>query len=226
MSAPAAPVTGGRDGAPRVGPRVGRRHRAGAALRRLLWRASFRVGAGGLEVTGPVPTDACVLVANHSSHADTAALLAALPAAAAPVVAAAADHWFASRRRALVCRLLTGGRPVRRGGGGWADLRSLDRHLRQGRIVVVFPEGTRSRDGSLGRFHSGAFRLAEHTGVPVVPVALTGTAQVLPRDGSPRQRACCRVAFGDPLDPGTIAAPEIARVRVLGLLAGGDDGPR
>ena len=51
-------------------------------------------------------------------------------------------------------------------------------------MVIVYPEGTRSTDGTVGRFASGAVRLAHDLEVPVVPVALLGTADVLPKNGS------------------------------------------
>ena len=133
----------------RPGARVPAHSRGGAWVRRRGWRAVFAVAAHGVRVTGPVPVGGAVIVANHSSHADTAALLAALPARSAPVAAAAADHWFATLARALTCRVLTGGRPVRRDGGGWDDLLDLVPLLRAGRVVILFPEGTRSRDGQL-----------------------------------------------------------------------------
>jgi 1-acyl-sn-glycerol-3-phosphate acyltransferase len=47
--------------------------------------------------------------------------------------------------------------------------------------VILFPEGTRSPDGSLGEFRDGAFRLAIEAGVPVVPLAISGAAQSLPK---------------------------------------------
>ena len=159
----------------RPGARVPAHSRGGAWVRRRGWRAVFAVAAHGVRVTGPVPVGGAVIVANHSSHADTAALLAALPARSAPVAAAAADHWFATLARALTCRVLTGGRPV---ASRW---RWVGRPARPGpaaapgRVVILFPEGTRSRDGQLGRFRSGAFRLAAEAGVPVIPVALAGT---------------------------------------------------
>lgn len=160
-------------------------------------------------------------MANHSSHADTAALLAALRPRTAPVVAAAADHWFSVPWRAWVCRALTAGRPVRRGGGGWADLCELGAQAGAGRVVVVFPEGTRSRTGNLARFHTGAFRLAARAGVPVVPVAIVGTRGLLPPDAKTPRPVPVEVRFGAPLHPGRPDAGEAARSAVEALLAGG-----
>ena len=172
-----------------------------ARLRRLLWRVVL-TSSGGLSVHGELPRGGCVVVANHSSHADTAALLASLPADARPVFVAAADYWGSNPMRAWACRALGGGYEVRRGGGGSADLAPLVDELRGGRTVVVFPEGTRSRDGSLQRFHSGAFRLAAEAGVPVVPVGLRGTSELLPVHGDVH-RAAVQVRIGDPMSMAT-----------------------
>jgi 1-acyl-sn-glycerol-3-phosphate acyltransferase len=57
------------------------------------------------------------------------------------------------------------------------------RHLERGSPVLFFPEGTRSPDGRLQAFKDGAFRLAHEVGCPVVPIALTGTGEALPKNG-------------------------------------------
>ncbi|HEX8971458.1 lysophospholipid acyltransferase family protein [Oryzihumus sp.] len=202
-------------------PRVRAGHRVAALLRRALWRSAFTLGGHGVRVTGTPPRGGCVVVANHSSHADTAALLAALRARTAPVVAAAADHWFSVPWRAGVCRALTAGRPVRRGGGGWADLCALGAQAGAGRVVVVFPEGTRSRTGHLARFHTGAFRLAARADVPVVPVAIVGTRDLLPPDAKRTRAVPVEVRFGSPLDPGRPDVEVAARSAVEALLARG-----
>ena len=75
--------------------------------RRTLWRGVLTV-TGGVRIIGELPDGPCVIVANHSSHADTAALLATIPGRRAPVVAAAADYWFGARRRRVMCRWLAG----------------------------------------------------------------------------------------------------------------------
>jgi 1-acyl-sn-glycerol-3-phosphate acyltransferase len=155
-----------------------------AATRRLLWRTVFRC-TGGIEVRGALPSGGCVVVANHASHADAPALLAALDATHRPMVAAAADYWFCRPVKGRICRALVGGFPVRRAGGGYADLAARQAELRRGRAVVVFPAG--SRRSADGRFRSGAFRLAQDAGVPVVAVRLTGTATMLPPSGRLRR---------------------------------------
>lgn len=199
--------------------------KASCLARALLWRAVLTL-TGGLRVRGAagLPAGPCVIIANHSSHADTAALIAALPARRCPAVAAAADYWFRSGLRSRVCQALCGAFPVRRSGGGSADLAAAACLLAAGRDLIVFPEGSRSRDGTMGEFHRGAARLAAAAGVPLVPVGISGTRTLLP-PGEPVvrfRRATVTVSFGVPLTgcPAT-ALPEVmtglmaeARVRV------------
>jgi 1-acyl-sn-glycerol-3-phosphate acyltransferase len=52
--------------------------------------------------------------------------------------------------------------------------------VRENSSVVVFPEGTRSKDGNLGTFKRGAFMLASRSGKPIIPVAIIGTNQIMP----------------------------------------------
>ena len=157
-----------------------------------------------MRVDGHLPGRPCVLVANHASHADTAALIAALPARRRPVIAAAADYWFGGSVRTAACRALAAAFPVRRDGGGSDDLASAAAMLAAGRDVIVFPEGTRTRDGSIGVFRSGAERLARRAGAPLVPVGIAGTHDLLPVHGRLR-RGRITVRMGDPV-PGIAAA--------------------
>jgi 1-acyl-sn-glycerol-3-phosphate acyltransferase len=76
------------------------------------------------------------------------------------------------------------------------------RHLAQGSPLLIFPEGTRSRDGKLQAFKDGAFRLAKEANVPLIPVALQGTYEALPKHGLVlRRRMDARVQVLEPLDP-------------------------
>jgi 1-acyl-sn-glycerol-3-phosphate acyltransferase len=186
-------------------------------LRHWMWRLVAAV-SGGITVTGKWRgSGGCIVVANHSSHADTAVLLAALPPKARPVFGAAADYWFDVRVRRFIATSLAGVLPVRRNSeGSYAALLAAARPaLKAGRTVVLYPEGTRSTDGNLGEFRSGALRLARECGVPIVPVAMTGTADVLPKGGrwSP---APMQVRIGEPIDPSTLSAPQL-RESVLAL---------
>ncbi|QLE76281.1 1-acyl-sn-glycerol-3-phosphate acyltransferase [Streptomyces rectiverticillatus] len=204
--APLAPRT------PRT-PRTPRRAVLAAWLRRALWLVALTL-TGGVSRRGRLPRGGCVVVANHSSHADTAALLAALDARHAPLIGAAADYWFARPGRRRVCRWLAAGFPVRRTGGGLGDLLGTAGELRAGRAVVLFPEGTRGKDGGLGEFRRGALLLAEQAGVPVVPVGLAGTDRLLPKHGRLRP-ALVQVRIGEPLR-GPVS-PERARAAVAEL---------
>jgi 1-acyl-sn-glycerol-3-phosphate acyltransferase len=199
--------------------------RISSVLRHRLWRAVCAV-SGGLTVSGRwrVP-GGCVVVANHSSHADTAVLLAALPAGAQPVFAAAADYWFDVPVRRFVASSLIGILPVRRSGNDtYAQLLAAARPvLKAGRTVVIYPEGTRSKDGSVAEFRSGAVRLARDCGVPIVPVAVLGTAEVLPKGASFISHAPMQVRIGEPVDPASASAPQL-REQVMALR--GDAAPQ
>lgn len=90
-------------------------------LRHWIWRLVSKI-SGGLTVTGKWGVSGgCIVVANHSSHADTAVLLAALPPKAKPVFGAAADYWFEVPVRRFIATSLAGVLPVRRSGGGSYD---------------------------------------------------------------------------------------------------------
>jgi 1-acyl-sn-glycerol-3-phosphate acyltransferase len=194
------------------------RIKASSRMRHELWRLVCTL-SGGLTVRGPRPRagSGAVLVANHSSHADTAALLAALPPATQPVFAAAADYWFDVALRRFLVTNLAGALPVRRGAAGtYAALRSAaEAVLTQGRIVIIYPEGSRSIDGQIGAFHSGALRLARDCGVPVIPVALIGTGEVLPKHGR-WQPSRMQVRFGAPVDPHVVDCAQL-RSQVIAL---------
>lgn len=193
------------------------RHASAAAVaRRALWRTVL-TATGGLRVygAGALPAGPCVIVANHQSHADTAALIAALPARRRPAVAAAADYWFRGGLRPWVCRALCAAFPVRRTGGGSADLAAAGRLLASGHDVIVYPEGSRSRDGQTGNFRRGAARLASAAGVPLVPVAISGTAALLPPGGPARRprRVRVRVLIGAPVSlPAPAGCPDVAGI--------------
>lgn len=109
----------------------------------------------------------------------------------------------------------TGQVPVDRSGtdSAWAALQTAKRLLDQGRLVGIFPEGTRSRDGRLYRGRTGVARLAAQTGVPVIPCATVGVFELAPPGTRMPQLRRIGVRFGTPMSwpAGRAASPAALR---------------
>jgi 1-acyl-sn-glycerol-3-phosphate acyltransferase len=171
-------------------------------LRPLVWSETApRVhGLGHLDgLRGPV-----VFVSNHSSHLDAPLILCSLPKRwrDRTAVGAAADYFFDVWWRAAGTALAFNAFPVERSGGKKLSDTPW-RLLREGWSIVVFPEGTRSHDGWVGRFRPGAARLCIGAGVPAVPVAIRGSYAAMPRGrGWPQPgRYPINVRYGAPIRP-------------------------
>jgi len=74
--------------------------------------------------------------------------------------------------------------------------------IKQGASVVFFPEGTRSIDGSLQKFHKGGAIIAIRSGVPILPVTINGSRFVLPKGTLALMPGKIQVVVGDSIDPG------------------------
>jgi 1-acyl-sn-glycerol-3-phosphate acyltransferase len=114
-------------------------------------------------------------------------------------------------------------------GNGVAARRSIDEageRIRKGDSVLIFPEGTRTRDGTLGAFKKGGFHLAVRAGVPIVPVALRGTRALMPRGSYLLRSGTVTAIIGKPIPTQGLTDEERAslgdRVRsaVESMLAG------
>jgi 1-acyl-sn-glycerol-3-phosphate acyltransferase len=169
-----------------------------------LFRSQVKPYVEGLDVLtrvqGPV-----IFVANHASHLDTPLILLSLPDEwrRKTAVAAAADYFFDTWWRAVGSAVLFNTFPIERRGGTLAA--TPGQVLAEGWSLVVYPEGTRSTDGWLGRFRMGAAWLAVEQQVPVIPVAHRGTFAAMPRGQgwpSPGRRPVT-IRFGEPLVPGS-----------------------
>ena len=93
--------------------------------------------------------------------------------------------------------------PIDRSGGQAADvtLNKVAAFLRSGASFLIYPEGTRSRDGMLHRGRTGAVRLAMRTGAKIVPVGLIGTPAIQPIDTvRPNFGLPCIIRFGSAID--------------------------
>ncbi len=152
-----------------------------------------------------------VFVANHSSHIDTPIILRALPLTwrHRTAVAAAADYFYRDRRIARLVSLVFNTVPVQRHGGGSADLGHVEALLDERWNLLVYPEGTRSREGAVGPLRTGAAVLAAKHRLAIVPIRVSGTRAAMPPGRAwPRRRAWrrrhpVRVVFGEPIDPAT-----------------------
>jgi long-chain acyl-CoA synthetase len=149
-----------------------------------------------MTLDGPV-----LLIANHTSHLDAPSVLSLLPRARRErtAVAAAADYFFQSRTRSLVASIALGAFPFHREGAVAASLAHCGDLVDDGYSILVFPEGTRSPDGRLLPFKAGIGLLARELRVPVVPIAIDGLQEILPKGrGIPRPGAV-RIVVGKPV---------------------------
>ncbi|MCG9133111.1 1-acyl-sn-glycerol-3-phosphate acyltransferase [Candidatus Poribacteria bacterium] len=90
--------------------------------------------------------------------------------------------------------------PVNRGAPDLGALRKTIGLLKAGNVVLMFPEGTRSVDGTLGKARDGACFIADRAGVPTIPVFHSGAEQMLPRSSSRLRRTKLSVSFGEPVE--------------------------
>jgi len=170
-------------------------------LARRVWAPGLLVGAGArVTVRGAEqldPARAWLLVANHSSWIDIAVLYRVLPV----------DPYFIAKRELgrvpflgsfmrVMGMVLVDRKAARRASDAVGQAAAL---LATGRSVVSFPEGTRSRDGRVGRFKSGGFGAALASGCAVVPVAIRGAGDVLPADGFRVRPGPIEVRIGAPI---------------------------
>jgi len=166
-----------------------------------LWSPVLMRGAGArLEVSGLEELDFSrpyLLVANHQSMIDICALFMAVPVPLRFMLKASLGRfpflgWYT---RAMGMILLPRGDSAT----VFAQIDRAVELLHEGHSLAAFPEGTRSRDGSVRAFKAGVFRAAIEAGVPVLPVAIEGSGRVMPPDGFGIRPGIIRLAFGRPI---------------------------
>jgi 1-acyl-sn-glycerol-3-phosphate acyltransferase len=163
--------------------------------------AIFRPWVVGLEHVpkqGPV-----ILASNHLSFIDSIFLPLVVDR---PVVFLAKSEYFTGKGlKGWATRLFfqaANQLPIDRSGGkaSEASLNTGLRVLREGSILGIYPEGTRSPDGRLYRGRTGVARMVLEAGVPVVPVAMIGTAEVMPIGTRLPKVRRVGIVFGEALD--------------------------
>ncbi len=183
------------------------------AVVRTLARAALAAMGVPLSVQGleRLPKRGGVVVFNHSSYADALVVAAVLPGEPAYLVKSElAGQRFAG---ALLRRL--GVLFVDRFdlAGGLADTAAATALAREGRILVVFPEGTFTRRAGLLEFFTGAFKIASEAGLPVYPGVLRGTRSMLRSDQWFPRWTRIDVEILDPVVPSGTDFASILRLR-------------
>ncbi len=186
---------------------LGREGGLGSLVAGAAWRTMVRLylrTAHRLEVAGHehLPEPPFVIVANHASHLDALTLAAALPRRLRhrAYALAAGDTFFTSLPAAAFAAYAVNALPVWRKRTTARDLDGMRQRLIEDRaILILFPEGTRSRTGAMARFQPGVGALVAGRDIPVVPCFLEGAfaawpaTQRLPRPGR------LRLLIGAPL---------------------------
>lgn len=201
-------------------PGLARRQKWVSAITRMMFvLAGVNVVVRGID---NLPTDSCVVVANHASYVDGPLLNGFLPARFGFVIKGE------MRRIPVVHFLLrrSGSKFVERkdATGSSRDARVLVRAAQNGESLGFFPEGTFLLEQGLQRFRPGAFVAAIKGEMPVVPIAISGTRhmlparQILPRRSTLTVDVLPTIAPGDDDFESARRLAEAARQRVLGAL--------
>ena len=164
--------------------------------RSFFWLMFLPVSVDGAEHIKP--GQSYVFVANHQSMFDVWLVYGWLPVIfkwlmkaelrKVPFVGTgckAAGHIFVDRRNAKAAM---------------ESLKEVERQLVNGVCTVIFPEGTRSKDGEVGRFKRGAFQIAWDLGLPVIPLSLDGCFEVLPKGKPFVHRHAVHMHIGEAID--------------------------
>ena len=170
------------------------------ALARLWARVLLVVPGVKLEVNMRVPLDPkrpYVFMANHASMVDIWAMFVGLPV----------RFRFIAKKQ--LSRIPLFGWAMRAGRFIFIDrqnaaaarrsIQEAARRIECGQSVIIFPEGTRTRDGKLAPFKKGGFHLAMDSGVEIVPVAIIGSRPIMPRGSALIRRGVVRLEVGEPI---------------------------
>jgi 1-acyl-sn-glycerol-3-phosphate acyltransferase len=161
---------------------------------------------GPLDIRGRenVPTTGPLIIAsNHRAHVDPPYVSQVTKR---HIFYMAKEELFTTSKPFAKLLYALGAFPVRRGESDRAALRKAISLLKEGRVLGIFPEGTRSFDKTLLPPEKGFALIAKQTGAPIVPVALEGTDRILPKGTSRVHRGKVSITVGKPVTAQEILA--------------------
>jgi 1-acyl-sn-glycerol-3-phosphate acyltransferase len=186
-------------------------HRCARAWSWLILKTTgVRVRVEGLDRIKPGAT--YVFVSNHQSIYDT------------PIVFASLPYQLRIIAKESLAAFPVLGWHLRRGGHLFVDRRHPDRAgilkswralVSDGLSLIIYAEGTRSPDGHTARFKAGSFLLAIQAGLPIVPLAVIGTRQVMPKGRLRTEPADVQLVVHDPIQPPEIENPTARDAKAL-----------
>ncbi len=179
--------------------------------------AGVRVQTVGLERIDPART--YIFMSNHVSNLDPPILLPLIPRRTS-VMAKKELFSYPILGKAMRLGSLV---PVDRGNreAGVAAVRAAAEVIRQGINMTIYIEGGRSFDGKLLPFKKGPFYLAMECAVPVVPISIAGTHEVMPKRRFAIEPGTVKVIFHDPIDPKNFGSRECLMARVREVINSG-----
>jgi 1-acyl-sn-glycerol-3-phosphate acyltransferase len=173
-------------------------------IRSSVWLTGTRIKTVGLDKIDPTGT--YIFMSSHVSNMDPAILIPLIPRRTSAL--AKKEVWrIPILAQALDMASLV---PVERDNRDAAiqSIRKAGEVMNQGINMTVYPEGTRSVDGRLLPFKKGPFHLAIETGVPVVPITMLGTYEMMPKGSMVTKGGTATVVFHPPMDPKSYASRE------------------
>lgn len=196
----------------------------GLLYRVAMWIVRTGIRASGIkvEVTGqehlPVG-QSCIYMCNHVSNLDPPVIIPNLPGRSSVLLKKELMSIPILGTAMRMAKFI----PVERGSrrdAAKASVEAAAEALRSGLSILVFPEGTRSLDGRLAAFKKGPFFLAEQTGAPIVPIAISGTERMMGKGSKWITPGVARIQMLPSIDPHAYRNREQLMAAVHSALAG------